>query len=72
MHVDLNFCRLDLYKSKASRFEIVDGKLLPPFSSIDGMGEIAAEAVEAAAVDGPYLSRMISVSGRRSAKRSSI
>ena len=51
------FLPIDLYKSKASRFEIVDGKLLPPFSSIDGMGEIAAEAVEAAAVDGPYLSR---------------
>ena len=46
------FLPIDLYKSKASRFEIVDGKLLPPFSSIDGMGEIAAEAV-----DGPYLSR---------------
>ena len=51
------FLPIDLYKSKASRFEIVDGKLLQPFSSIDGMGEIAAEAVEAAAVDGPYLSR---------------
>lgn len=51
------FLPIDLYKSKASRFEIVDGKLLPPFSSIDGMGEIAAEAAEAAAVDGPYLSR---------------
>ena len=51
------FLPIDLYKSKASRFEIVDGKLLPPFSSIDGMGAIAAEAVEAAAADGPYLSR---------------
>ena len=51
------FLPIDLYQSKASRFEIVDGKLLPPFSSIEGMGAIAAEAVEAAAVDGPYLSR---------------
>lgn len=51
------FLPIDLYESKASRFEIVDGKLLPPFSSIEGMGVIAAEAVEAAAVDGPYLSR---------------
>ena len=51
------FLPIDLYRSKASRFEIVDGKLLPPFSSIEGMGAIAAEAVEAAAVDGPYLSR---------------
>ncbi len=51
------FLPIDLYRSKASKFEIVDGKLLPPFSSIEGMGAIAAEAVEAAAVDGPYLSR---------------
>ena len=51
------FLPIDLYQSKASRFEIVDGKLLPPFSSIEGMGAIAAEAVEAAAVDGTYLSR---------------
>ncbi len=51
------FLPIDLYRSKASRFEIVDGKLLPPFSSIEGMGEIAAEAVEAASYDGPYLSK---------------
>ena len=30
---------------------------MPPFSSIDGMGEKAAEAVEEASKDGPYLSR---------------
>ena len=51
------FVPIDLYKAKASRFQIVDGKLMPPFSSIEGMGDKAAEAVEAAAVDGPYLSR---------------
>ena len=37
--------------------QIIDGKLMPPFVSIDGMGEKAAEAVEEAAKDGPYLSR---------------
>ena len=30
---------------------------MPPFSSIEGMGDKAAEAVEAASADGPYLSR---------------
>ena len=30
---------------------------MPPFVSIDGMCEKAAEAVEDAAKDGPYLSR---------------
>ena len=34
----------------------IDGKLLPPFSTIEGMGDKAADAVEMAAADGPYLS----------------
>ena len=36
--------------------EIVNGKLMPPLSSIDGMGEKAAEAVAEASKDGTYLS----------------
>ncbi len=51
------FLPLDIYKAKASKFQIIDGKLMPPFSSIDGMGEKAAEGMEEAAKDGPYLSR---------------
>lgn len=50
------FLPIDLYKSKATKFQIVDGKLLPPFSTIEGMGDKAADAVEMAAADGPYLS----------------
>jgi len=50
------FLPIDLYKSKATKFQIVDGKLLPPFSTIEGMGDKAADAVELAAADGPYLS----------------
>ena len=50
------FLPIDLYKSKATKFQIVDGKLLPPFSSIEGMGDKAADAVEKAASQGPYLS----------------
>ena len=30
---------------------------LPPFNTIDGMGDKAAEAMEIAAKDGPYLSK---------------
>ena len=51
------FLPIDLYRSQATKFQIVDGKLLPPFSSIDGMGEKAADAVEMAAQDGPFLSK---------------
>ena len=51
------FLPIDIYKSKATKFQIVDGKLLPPFSSIEGMGDKAADAVEMAAAEGPFLSR---------------
>ena len=51
------FVPIDIYRAKATRFQIVDGKLMPPLSSIEGMGDKAAEAVEAASGQGPYLSR---------------
>ena len=51
------FLPLDLYRAKATKFQIIDGKLMPPLSSIEGMGDKAAEAVEEASKDGPYLSR---------------
>ncbi len=51
------FLPIDIYRSQATRFLIVDGKLLPPFTSIDGMGEKAADGMAEAAKDGPYLSR---------------
>ena len=51
------FLPIDIYRAKAAKFSIIDGKLMPPFSRIDGMGEKAAEAVEEAAKDGPYLSK---------------
>ena len=50
------FVPVDLYKAKAKMFQIVDGKLMPSFASIEGMGDKAAEAVEEAGKDGPYLS----------------
>ena len=50
------FVPIDLYKAKAKMFQIVDGKLMPSFASIEGMGDKAAEAVEEAGKDGPYLS----------------
>lgn len=52
------FVPIDVYKASARNFQIVDGeKLMPSLSSIDGLGEKAADAVVFAAEDGPFLSR---------------
>ena len=53
----LDFLPIDLYKSHSRNFQIVDGKLLPPFNSIDGLGDVAAELIMNAAEHGPFLSR---------------
>ena len=53
----LEFTTIDIYRAKATKFRIIDGKLMPPLSSIDGMGDKAAEAVEQASRDGKYLSK---------------
>ncbi len=51
------FMPIDLNIASASRFQIIDGKLMPSLSTIDGLGEKAAEAVVEAVKDGPFLSR---------------
>lgn len=50
------FLPIDLYQSDARYFKIVDGKLLPPFNSIAGMGDKAAEQLAIAASQGKFLS----------------
>ena len=50
------FLPIDIYRSDASKFEVVDGKILPALSSIEGMGEKAAQQLAEAAKDGPFIS----------------
>ncbi len=52
-----DFMPIDIYRAKAERFQIIDGKLMPSLSSIAGLGLSAAEGVVYAAQDGPFLSR---------------
>ena len=52
-----SFVKIDIYRSKANRFQIVDGKLLPSFATIEGLGDKAAELIEDEAAKGKFLSR---------------
>ena len=51
------FMPIDLFTAHSRNFQIVDGKLMPSFNSIDGLGEKAADAIVEAAKDGPFLSK---------------
>ncbi len=51
------FVPIDIYKAKADRFQIIDGKIMPSFASIEGMGEKAAQQLYDAAQKGPFLSK---------------
>ena len=50
------FWPLDIYKAKAKDFQVIDGKIMPALTSIDGMGEKAAQQVEEAAKGEPFTS----------------
>lgn len=52
-----DFVPLDIYTAKAHHFQIIGNKLMPSFSTIDGLGDKAADAVVEAVKDGKFLSR---------------
>ncbi len=51
------FVPIDLYKADDINFQIIDGKIMPPFSAIDKMGESAAAGLKAAAKEGTFSSK---------------
>lgn len=53
----IEFLPIDLYTADAERFQMIDGKIMPSFSSIAGMGIEAAKSLQQAAKDGVFLSK---------------
>ena len=51
------FMPIDIYRAKADRFQIIDGKLMPSFMTIDGMGDKAARALQEEAAKEKFTSR---------------
>ena len=51
------FLPIDIYKAKAHHFQIIDGKLMPALSTIEGLGDKAADQLFEAAKNGPFLSK---------------
>ena len=48
---------IDIFRAHSRNFQIVNGKIMPSLSSIEGLGEKAADVVMEAAKDGPFLSK---------------
>lgn len=48
---------IDIYKSKATKFVIEGDKIRPPFNSIAGLGDNAAQYIEKGAEGGKFISR---------------
>jgi DNA polymerase-3 subunit alpha (Gram-positive type) len=51
------FRNIDLKRSESTRFVIEDNSLIPPFSSLDGLGHIAAESIVKARESSPFISK---------------
>lgn len=51
------FLPIDLYRSEATKFIQVDGKILPPLSSLGGVGESAAHSIVSARQEGAFFSK---------------
>ncbi|KLK95388.1 PolC-type DNA polymerase III [Lactococcus lactis] len=52
------FGKIDLYRSEATEFVIDGDTLIPPFVTMDGLGENVAKQIVAARAEGEFLSKM--------------
>jgi DNA polymerase-3 subunit alpha (Gram-positive type) len=53
----IEFMPIDIFKVKSRDFQVIGDKIMPSLTSIDGMGEKAADQIVEAAKDGPFLSK---------------
>ncbi len=53
----IEFLPIDIFKVKSRDFQVIGDKIMPSLTSIDGMGEKAADQIVEAAKDGPFLSK---------------
>ncbi len=53
----ISFLNIDINKSDATKFIICDGKILLPFTALDGLGKNVAEQIVAAREEQPYSSK---------------
>ncbi len=51
------FLPVDIYRAKAHKCRIIDGKIMPALDSIDGLGDKAADMVEAEVKNGKFISQ---------------
>lgn len=52
-----SFMNVDIKRSVATKFTVCDGKILPPFTAIDGLGANVAEQIVAARDERPFTSK---------------
>ena len=52
----IEFLNIDLYKSDSKKFLPENGKIIPPFSSLPGLGAAAAEGIIQARTEGEFFS----------------
>ena len=51
------FMPIDIFRAQARSFQVIDGKIMPSLTSIEGLGENAADQMVEGVKDGPFLSR---------------
>ena len=51
------FMPIDIFKAQSRNFQIIDGKIMPSLTSIEGLSEKIGDAVVEAAKQGPFLSK---------------